>query len=386
MKIALIVPGVGGVCRGGHARSIPVLQTFIEHLARRHEVLVIALDQPEQARYTLLGASVVSLGTIAGRGRAGQWVNGFRRFMSVLRHEPAPFDILHAFWAGRHAAWAVAAGRLLRARVVVSIGGGELVWLPDIGYGGAATRFGRFKTRLVLKAADAVTAGSHRSLEPLALISPGAVWLPLGVDRAHFWGSPGRPDGPPWRLLQVASLNPVKDQVTLLRALRSLLNRGMNVELDCVGEDTLAGTVQRDAAALGVAQRIRFHGYLPPEAIRNFYRTAHVFVQSSRFESMGAAVLEAAASGVPTVGTSVGLVAEMAPTSALAVPVRNPEALAEGVGELLRDRERRERLGRAAQEFARTYDADWTASQLENLYARLGRRSNTAEYGETHGG
>jgi glycosyltransferase involved in cell wall biosynthesis len=372
VKIALIVPGAGGVRRDGHARSIPVIQALIERLARRHHVLVVALDEPQQTRYPLLGATVVTLGDAAGPGLAGRWLNGLRRLISVLRSE-GPFDIVHAFWAGRHAAWAVAAGRLLGARVVVSIGGGELAWLPEIAYGGAAKWRSRARSRFALKLAGAVTAGSRYSLEPLARIRGDAVWQPLGIDCQYFAHPAERSAGPPWRLLQVASINPVKDQPTLLRALRALVDRQIGVTLDCIGEDTLNGRLQTMADELGLAQHVRFHGFIPPEAIREFYGRAHVFVQSSRFESMGAAVLEAAAAGLPTVGTAVGLVAELAPKAALAVPIADPGALADGIAALLSNRERRDAMARAAQEFAHTYDADWTAQQFQSLYSRLPR-------------
>ncbi|PYV21395.1 MAG: hexosyltransferase, partial [Acidobacteria bacterium] len=87
-----------------------------------------------------------------------------------------------------------------------------------------------------------------------------------------------------------------------------------------------------------------------------------------------AVVLEAAAAGLPTVGTAVGLVAEMAPEAALAVPVRDPQALAQGMLSLLANEQKRSSLGRAAQQFARRYDADWTAGQLETAYAAVGKR------------
>lgn len=373
MRIALIVPGVGGVNRDGHARSIPVLQALIERLARRHQVLVISLDEAASRRYHLLGATVVSLGRHDGPGRAGQWLNGLRRLISVLRSESIRFDVVHAFWAGHHAVWALAAAPLLGARTIVSVGGGELVWLPEVTYGGAGKWRSRVRSTLTLKLAAAVTAGSHYSLEPLARIRRDALWLPLGIDCEYFEHAVERPAGPPWQLLQVASISPVKDQATLLCALRTLLKRGVIAGLDCIGEDTLSGKLQRMAIDFGVAPHVRFHGFMPLEALRGFYQRSHLFVQSSRFESMGAAVLEAAAAGLPTVGTAVGLIAEMAPKAALAVPVGDSEALADGVGTLLGDRERREGMARAAQEFARTYDADWTAAQLENLYTNLRR-------------
>jgi len=86
---------------------------------------------------------------------------------------------------------------------------------------------------------------------------------------------------------------------------------------------------------------------------------------------MGAAVLEASAVGVPTVGTNVGIVAEMAPRAAFAVPVSDPGALAKGILGLLENSQRREALALAAQDFARTYSADWTVAQFDELYRRL---------------
>ncbi|MDE3181037.1 MAG: glycosyltransferase family 4 protein [Acidobacteriota bacterium] len=371
MRIALIVPGVGGVRRDGHALVIPVIQALIERLARRHELLVVALDEEREARYSLLGATVVALGRLPGLTKAGRWVAGLRRLITVLRRERCRFDVLHAFWAGNHASWAVVAGRILRIAVMVSIGGGELVWLPDIGYGGQGGVLRRTKISLILRMADAVSACSRYSLEPLASIRPDALWLPWGVDGKMFDGPVGRAPGPPWRLLHVASLNRVKDQGTLLRAVRLVRNQ-VSVELDCVGEDTLGGQVQRLAVELGSS--VKFHGFKPIDEVAPFYHRAHLYVHSSLFESMAAVVLEAAAAGLPTVGTAVGLVAEMAPEAALAVPVRDPQALAQGILDLLANEQKRSELGRAAQQFARKYDSDWTAGQFEAAYTALRER------------
>ena len=371
MRIALIVPGVGGVQRAGQQRVIAVIQALIERLARRHEVLVVALDEERQTRYVLLGATVVTLGRLRGLGGAGRWLVGLRRLIAILRQEGGRFDVLHAFWAGSPAAWAVFAGRILRAAVMVSLGGGELVWLPDIAYGQGL--LGRAKTSLTLRMADAVSACSRCSLEPLARIRQDALWLPWGVDWRVFDGPAERPPGPPWRLLHVASLNRVKDQGTLLGAVR-LVRDQVPVELDCIGEDTLGGRVQRLAVKLGLGPVVKFHGFKPVDEVAPFYHQAHVYVHSSLFENTPAVVLEAAAASLPTVGTAVGLVAEMAPEAAVAVPVRDPEALARELLSLLANEQKRLSLGRAAQQFARKYDADWTAGQLEATYAALSTR------------
>ena len=83
---------------------------------------------------------------------------------------------------------------------------------------------------------------------------------------------------------------------------------------------------------------------------------------SSRHEAAGVAVLEAAACGVPTVGTDTGYVADWSPDAAWSVPPGDADSLADAIGLLLLDRERREAMGRHAERRARSYDADWSAA------------------------
>jgi glycosyltransferase involved in cell wall biosynthesis len=194
--------------------------------------------------------------------------------------------------------------------------------------------------------------------------------IPLGVDCAIFRPSP-MADGPPWRLLHVASLNPVKDQTTLLRAFQTLMRQRLDARLDIVGEDTLGGALTALARHLSIDQHVTFHGFLPTEDLVSFYQRSHLFVLSSRHEAAGAAVLEAAATGLPIVGTSVGYVSDWAGDRALAVPPRDPDALADAIRSLIADRAHRARLSAAARQWALAHDVEWTALALEKLYDEL---------------
>jgi glycosyltransferase involved in cell wall biosynthesis len=165
----------------------------------------------------------------------------------------------------------------------------------------------------------------------------------------------------------------VKDQATLLRALRLVADAEPRWQLDWVGEDTLHGELQALCDALGLAERVRFHGFLASDRVAPLFRAAHLHLLTSRHESQAVVVGEAAAAGVPTVGTAVGVLAEMAPTAAVAVPVGDHAALASAALALLRDSARREDLARAAQRWARAHDADWTAAQFEAIYGSVKR-------------
>lgn len=168
----------------------------------------------------------------------------------------------------------------------------------------------------------------------------------------------------------MASLNRVKDHATLVEAV-AIAAREIDVRLDLVGEDTLSGAVHAHAARLGIVDRVAFHGFRPSDELPAFYDAAHVYVQASRHEAGGAAILEAAASGLPIVGTSVGYVAELAPDAAVAVPRGDAAALARAIVEALRNPDLRSRLATRARAFAVAHDVDWTATQLERLYQSL---------------
>ncbi len=112
-----------------------------------------------------------------------------------------------------------------------------------------------------------------------------------------------------------------------------------------------------------------FHGFLPSAALLPFYRRADLLVHSSRHEAGPLVLLEAAACGVPTVGTSVGHIRDLAPERALAVPVGDDAALAAGILDLLGDETRRRAMGQAARAWARAHDADATAAAFEEIYS-----------------
>jgi glycosyltransferase involved in cell wall biosynthesis len=171
--------------------------------------------------------------------------------------------------------------------------------------------------------------------------------------------------------VQVGSLTPVKDHGTLLRAVAALVRDGHDVQVDLIGEDTSGGAVPRIAEALGVLGRVTFHGYLRQRDAVPVVRAADLMVVTSRHEAGPVAMLEAAAVGVPTVGTSVGHVRDWAPERAVAVGVGDVEALAAAVGALLADDVRRIELAGRAQESALAEDADWTCARLEALYAEV---------------
>jgi glycosyltransferase involved in cell wall biosynthesis len=364
MRIALVVPG--GVDRSGEYRVIPALLALLSRLSRAHEVHVFALGQEAgPSDWQLAGAHIHNVGRQRTRTRA------VRAILAADR--VSHFDLVHAIWSGSCGLVAVAAGTLLRIPTLVHVAGGELVALPEIGYGGMFTWRSRMRERFTLRAASAVSAASAPVVAAVAAFGVSAQRVPLGVDLS-VWPprAPARRNGRETaKLIHVASLNRVKDQRTLLYALAMLTQWGVDFHIDIVGEDTLAGEMQTLARGLRLSGAVSFHGFLPQRLLRPLVEAAHLMVVSSRHETGPLVALEAAVTGVPTVGTSVGHIAEWAPQAAVAVPVADPSALAGAIARVLADEELRLRVAREAMQRAMLEDADHTASAFQAIYARL---------------
>ncbi|GLQ86435.1 glycosyltransferase family 4 protein [Dyella flagellata] len=363
MKLALVLPG--GVDRSGERGVIPAFLALIERLARQHEVHVFALHQEAQAaQWELAGAHIHNIGERWTRLRAIAAI--------TAEHRRAPFDLIQAIFSGSCSLVAVVAAKCLRLPSLVHIAGGELVALHEIGYGGRRKWKGRLREALVLRSTEVVTAASMPIIDSLRALELDPVRVPLGVD-LNKWPplTPRRRSAERARLVHVASLNRVKDQPTLLRAMALLAKEGVDFQLNIVGVDTLQGELQTLARELGLQRQVRFLGFKTQRELRPIMEAADLLVMSSLHEAGPLVLLEAAVAGVPTVGTAVGHIAEWSPLAALAVPVGDWEELAETIRRVLDDEELRLQLATRAQRKALLEDADCTARMFESLYQRL---------------
>ncbi|HUP82565.1 MAG TPA: glycosyltransferase, partial [Candidatus Limnocylindria bacterium] len=158
-RILLVTPGFPA---DADDPGLAAVADLVQRLASNNDVRVIALRHPsKRAAFAFAGAPVTPLGfdrAGGALGRARVIVGGIRAV--VRAHRRSKVDLVHALWADEAGAVAVAAARLIRRPAVVSIMGGELVALRDIGYGAALGRGGRITTRLSLRGAAAITAGS----------------------------------------------------------------------------------------------------------------------------------------------------------------------------------------------------------------------------------
>ncbi|MFD3500949.1 DUF3492 domain-containing protein [Streptomyces sp. NPDC058678] len=198
----------------------------------------------------------------------------------------------------------------------------------------------------------------------------------------------------PHALVWVGRVEPAKDLVSLLHAFAEIRKEEPKTRLRIVGapvgsEGTaylghcraLAAQLFPDEAdgphAVG-DNPVSFEEIDGPElpTLADAYGAGAVTVLSSVVEGFPLSLVEAMFCGRATVSTDVGAVVEVIGGTGLVVPPRNPRALAEACVALLRDTERRERLGAAARARAlELFTVEQNIAAFHGIYLDIVSRS-----------
>ena len=183
----------------------------------------------------------------------------------------------------------------------------------------------------------------------------------------------------------VAVMRAEKGHEDLIEAFSRVSRRHADAHLVLVGDGMpLAEQLRERVRALGqpLARRIHFAGRR--KDVGTALRAFDVFALPTRREAFGTVFVEAAAMGLPVIGTQVGGVPEtmMPGRSGLLVPPNDPGALAQALDLLLGDAALRRRMGEAGRARVRDlglFTPARVAQDVENVYHRwLSERRGTA--------
>jgi glycosyltransferase involved in cell wall biosynthesis len=195
-----------------------------------------------------------------------------------------------------------------------------------------------------------------------------------GVNPEHFPALHGEPDVP--TIVWVGRIDPIKDLETLLRAFTLVRQELPEARLRMYGSPPsgMEGYLvrcQKLATDLGIADAATFEGRAAD--LRLAYESGHVVVLCSVSEGLPFTVIEAMTFARPCVATDVGGVTEAIGDTGIAVPPRQPPALARACLALLRDTALRRRLGAAGRRRAlANFTVDRTISAFTEIYRSVG--------------
>jgi glycosyltransferase involved in cell wall biosynthesis len=223
-----------------------------------------------------------------------------------------------------------------------------------------------------------VAADQH---EQLGFDPDRRVVIPNGMDSENFTI---RPDlrhrlrdligAGPGRFVagNIARFHPMKDQVSLVRAIARVAAAGVDVQCVFIGADHEKGGVVGAARKLGIADRITILGVR--DDVAELLPGLDVCVQSSAWgEAFSLSLGEAMACGVPSVATDVGDTALLLGREGVLVPPREPDALAHAILRIARlNPAERAALGlRARQRVVNNFSLSRYVARHRDLYAQV---------------
>lgn len=312
-----------------------------------------------------------------GAGEAAHRVSlafkGASEFASLLPHNRHAALHVHtaaypSFW--RDSAYMLAAAAA-RCPVILHLHGADF----DRFYERSSTP-SRAAIRFFLEHAAYVATASQRVVSWIRSISPSASvsCLPNPV------AIPPLPQGErPNLILFLGRLGPEKGIFDLLEAVSQLRSAIPDVRLVCAGDgDRIA--VAHYAERLGIADAVKFTGWVGPSGKRALLESAAAYALPSYSEGMPMSLLEAMAAGVPAVASPVGGIPEVITdgVSGLIAAPGDVSTLTRLLRKTLLDRAFGARIGAAGRETVRLRFAPERAlPRLEEIYADLGLRSFT---------
>lgn len=251
-----------------------------------------------------------------------------------------------------------------------------LPWIPQ----SAARGIARFISKKQCNAVDAVVVPSQPMLDVLRTygIKTRANVIPTGLQEGSFADADGKMFKQKYNiehnrpmLLYVGRVAFEKNISFLFEMTKVLAERHPNVLLVVAGEGPAEKTLHQLAITLKIEDNVKFIGYLDRHTELNAcYRSADVFVFSSKSETQGLVLLEAMAQGTPVVAIAeLGTASILIEGEGAVISSDNKIEFSEKVASLIEDPEQRDKLGKSAKKYAlRLWTAGVQAQRMLSFY------------------
>lgn len=339
MRILNVNSTLGLKTGGGTAERTFQMSRFLARRGVQCTVLTLDIELDEQRIKALAPANVVALPCL--------WKRFYvpRGGLKIIRQLVENADVVHLInhWSILNALVYLAVRRAHKPYVVCPAGA-----LPLFGRSAKLKQLFNFVIgRAIICNATAwvaVTAGEFPYFEDYGIHASRITVIPNGVceecfpltDKQAFLNRHGLPDVP--MILFMGRLNTIKGPDLLLQAFIQARYRFPDYHLVFAGPD--GGTLTRllqEAEQAGVADQVRFIGYVSVEDKSAAYHHAQLLVVPSRQEAMSIVALEAGICGTPVLLTDQCGFSDVRQVDPRMEVVATVDGIASGLSNLLAD-------------------------------------------------
>lgn len=174
-------------------------------------------------------------------------------------------------------------------------------------------------------------------------------------------------------ILYMGTLEPRKNIETLVKAYARLRAQGSDDHILVLagGKGWQFESIFEQVQSLGLADSVRFPGFVPADEQALWYSSATVFAFPSRFEGFGLPLLEAMACGAPVVSSWGSSLPEVVGDAGLLVDPSDVDGLCAALRQLMEDEHQRQAFVAAGLARAQTFSWQRMASETVQVYREV---------------
>ena len=232
------------------------------------------------------------------------------------------------------------------------------------------------------KAVVALTRWGKQDLVKMLDLDPDKIYVIGGASLVSHLGSPGyealRNVQRRYSLPEAFALFPAtawrhKNHLRLVDALAILKRKGVRIDVVCTGAvSEFQGVIVERMRSLGVADQIRFLGFVPEQELASLYHLARLLIFPSLFEGFGLPLVEAFEAGLPVACSNSSALPEVAGNCALLFNPSDPEEMSEAMLRLWKDDDLRSDLVRRGRSRVAGQTWERVARNYRALYRFVG--------------
>ncbi len=367
---------------GGYERAAERLSVALTKLGVKVVVITEKRDDHWPAVEQIEGYEIRRLPCLYRRHLHA--ITSLLSFAGFLLRYGHSFDVWHVHQYGPHAALAIVFGKLLRRPVVLKLTSSASMGISQALGSGI---FGRLLAVLHRQVDMCLAVSEETRVEASQFgIAEQRIYLaPNGVDGYQFHPVSTQERRTAQRILGlecqrlvlfVGRLSPEKNPLGLLDAWAAI-DHSMHSDamLALVGDGPEEKQIRSKIKALDLEGTVYLAGQRTDVAI--WYRAADIYVIASHNEGLSNSMVEALASGLPVISTSVSGASEYIQTTnaGYVVPIDDMPALADAIQNLLSSPEEITRFSlNARQVFEEHFSIITVAGRLNALYSILRRK------------
>lgn len=378
LRILLVIYAYPPVMGGSEIEAQRVASALMR---RGHKVQVLCTGGPEMPPVRdWVDPTGVSVRILTNRsaGRIRDRIFALRVALEIwrTRHD---YDVVYFLMQGLHLASGLPVARFAAKPAVVKISGSGII--PVMRQTSMGRRelnwLQRWKIPLMV-----LNEGMMDEARQAGFAREQLIWMPNPVDIDEFRPAL-RGEAAAWRerhgIGAAAKVGIYVGRISLEKGLPALIRgfahaaRSMpDAMLLLVGDGPMRGELEEMVRNLGAdGERIRFVGRVTPGDVSGWLRASDVYALTSPNEGFACALLEAMATGLPSIVSDIPANLQLVDDGVhgITVPFDSETAIASAFENLLADPETRRRMGAAARErVVENYSTDKVAARYERMF------------------